>query len=100
MVGKGKRVALYLRVSTDGQTTKNQRDELEQHAKQAGWRVTEVYKDHGISGAKEARQAAGGGEGRGRREGFAGCRHGNPQNGARLAAWYWHGAADQGRDRG
>jgi DNA invertase Pin-like site-specific DNA recombinase len=52
MGGTGKRVALYLRVSTDGQTTRNQQDELEQHAKRAGWRVTEVYKDHGISGAK------------------------------------------------
>jgi DNA invertase Pin-like site-specific DNA recombinase len=52
MVGKGKRVALYLRVSTDGQTTRNQHDELEQHAKRAGWRVVEVYRDHGISGAK------------------------------------------------
>jgi DNA invertase Pin-like site-specific DNA recombinase len=51
-VGKGKQVALYLRVSADGQTTRNQQDELEQHAKRAGWRVTEVYKDHGISGAK------------------------------------------------
>jgi DNA invertase Pin-like site-specific DNA recombinase len=49
---KVKRVALYLRVSTDGQTTRNQQDELEQHAKRAGWRVVEVYKDHGISGAK------------------------------------------------
>src|ERR1700730_10181242 len=52
MGGTGKRVALYLRVSTDGQTTRNQQDELEQHAKRAGWRVVEVYKDHGISGAK------------------------------------------------
>jgi DNA invertase Pin-like site-specific DNA recombinase len=25
---------------------------LEQHAKRAGWRVVEIYKDHGISGAK------------------------------------------------
>jgi DNA invertase Pin-like site-specific DNA recombinase len=47
-----KRVALYLRVSTDGQTTRNQQTELEQHAKRAGWHVVEVYKDHGISGAK------------------------------------------------
>jgi DNA invertase Pin-like site-specific DNA recombinase len=47
-----KRVALYLRVSTDGQTTRNQQQELEQHAKRAGWRVVEIYRDHGISGAK------------------------------------------------
>jgi DNA invertase Pin-like site-specific DNA recombinase len=52
MGGKGKRVALYLRVSTDGQTTKNQQAELESVAERRGWRVVEVYKDHGISGAK------------------------------------------------
>jgi DNA invertase Pin-like site-specific DNA recombinase len=52
MGGKGKRVALYLKVSTDGQTTRNQQDAPEQHAKRAGWRVDEVYKDHGISVAK------------------------------------------------
>ena len=52
MGGKGKRVALYLRVSTDGQSTVNQERELEQVAERCGWQVVEVYKDHGISGAK------------------------------------------------
>jgi DNA invertase Pin-like site-specific DNA recombinase len=47
-----KRVALYLRVSTDGQTTENQRRELMQVAERAGWQVVEVYEDAGISGAK------------------------------------------------
>ena len=47
-----KRVALYLRVSTDGQTTENQRRELVQVAERAGWQVVEVYEDAGISGAK------------------------------------------------
>jgi DNA invertase Pin-like site-specific DNA recombinase len=47
-----KRVALYLRVSTDGQTTENQRRELMQVAERAGWEVVEVYEDAGISGAK------------------------------------------------
>jgi DNA invertase Pin-like site-specific DNA recombinase len=47
-----KRVALYLRVSTDQQTTDNQRIELERVAQQRGWEVTQVYQDAGISGAK------------------------------------------------
>lgn len=51
-MGKVKRVGLYLRVSTSGQTTENQRRELEAVAKQRGWTITEVYEDHGISGTK------------------------------------------------
>lgn len=47
-----KRVALYLRVSTDGQTTENQRRELQAVAERAGWQIVEAYEDHGISGAK------------------------------------------------
>ena len=47
-----KRVALYLRVSTDEQTTDNQRRELEAVAKRSGWEIVEAYEDHGISGAK------------------------------------------------
>jgi DNA invertase Pin-like site-specific DNA recombinase len=56
-----KRVGLYLRVSTtNGQTTENQRHELEAIAGRSGWRVVEVFEDNGISGAK----------GRDRRPGF------------------------------
>lgn len=47
-----RRAALYLRVSTDGQTTENQRRELEQAAGRAGWTIVEIYEDAGISGAK------------------------------------------------
>jgi len=47
-----KRVALYLRVSTDTQTTDNQRRELEAVAERMGWTVTGIYEDAGISGAK------------------------------------------------
>ena len=47
-----KRAAIYLRVSTDGQTTDNQRLELVRVATQAGWDVVEVYEDAGVSGAK------------------------------------------------
>ena len=47
------RAALYLRVSTDGQTTKNQRMALERVAEARGWDVVAVYEDAGISGAKD-----------------------------------------------
>src|SRR5262249_47882090 len=47
-----KRAAVYLRVSTQDQTTSNQEHELRQAAERAGWQVAKVYKDHGISGAK------------------------------------------------
>jgi len=47
-----KRVGIYLRVSTDTQTTENQRRELEAVAKRSGWLVVGVYEDAGISGAK------------------------------------------------
>jgi DNA invertase Pin-like site-specific DNA recombinase len=40
MPKKPKRVALYLRVSTGEQTTKNQRRELETVAAHMGWIVT------------------------------------------------------------
>jgi DNA invertase Pin-like site-specific DNA recombinase len=48
----GKRVALYVRVSTTGQTTANQRRELEAVAKRHGWTVAEIFSDNGVSGAK------------------------------------------------
>ena len=44
-------VAIYLRVSTDTQTTDNQRIALEAAAASRGWSVVRVYEDHGISGA-------------------------------------------------
>lgn len=47
-----KRVALYLRVSTDHQSTELQRRDLEEVAARAGWTVVQVYEDHGVSGAK------------------------------------------------
>jgi DNA invertase Pin-like site-specific DNA recombinase len=52
IVPKPKRAALYLRVSTDGQTTENQRRELERVADHRGWQLDGVYLDHGVSGAK------------------------------------------------
>ena len=47
-----KRAVLYLRVSTLDQTTANQERELREVAERAGWQLTKVFKDHGISGAK------------------------------------------------
>src|SRR5436309_13136706 len=49
---KNRRVAIYLRVSTDGQTVENQRRELRAAAKRHGWHVVETFADEGISGAK------------------------------------------------
>jgi DNA invertase Pin-like site-specific DNA recombinase len=53
---KVKRAALYLRVSTDDQTTENQRLELRGVVERAGWRIFEVYEDAGVSGAKGREQ--------------------------------------------
>jgi DNA invertase Pin-like site-specific DNA recombinase len=47
-----KRVGIYLRVSTDSQTTENQRRELGAVATRSGWQVMGIYEDAGISGAK------------------------------------------------
>ena len=47
-----RRVALYIRVSTDKQTTANQRRELEAVAERCGWHVVKVFEDAGISGSK------------------------------------------------
>ena len=52
-MAKAKRVAIYLRVSTDGQSVENQRRELLTAAQHHGWEVVEEYSDHGISGAKD-----------------------------------------------
>jgi len=46
------RVALYLRVSTTGQTVENQRRELTAWAERAGHEIVATYEDAGISGAK------------------------------------------------
>jgi DNA invertase Pin-like site-specific DNA recombinase len=57
---KPKRVALYLRVSTSEQTTRNQRRELHAVAERHNWHVVTTFEDAGISGA----------EGRDKRPGF------------------------------
>lgn len=52
MANKPQRAAFYLRVSTDGQTTENQRHVLAEIAERRGWAVVGEYEDVGISGAK------------------------------------------------
>ncbi len=47
-----KRVALYARVSTDGQSVENQLRELRAVAVRHGWEIIGEYIDKGISGAK------------------------------------------------
>src|ERR1700751_6409689 len=47
-----KRVGIYIRVSTDGQTTANQRRELVAVAARSGWEVVGIDEDAGISGAR------------------------------------------------
>jgi DNA invertase Pin-like site-specific DNA recombinase len=49
---KGRRVALYARVSTDEQTARNQIRELRAVAERHGWTIAEEYVDHASSGAK------------------------------------------------
>jgi DNA invertase Pin-like site-specific DNA recombinase len=51
-LSKPRRAGLYLRVSTDDQSTALQRRELIQACKHRDWTVTEVYEDAGASGAK------------------------------------------------
>ncbi|MCC2642002.1 MAG: pin [Nitrospira sp.] len=49
---KPRKAAIYARVSTDGQTTTNQLQELQEVAKRNGWTVVHEFVDRGISGAK------------------------------------------------
>jgi DNA invertase Pin-like site-specific DNA recombinase len=46
------RAALYVRVSTDDQTTENQERELRAVADRMGHEIVHVYRDNGISGSK------------------------------------------------
>lgn len=54
-----KRIAIYTRVSTDQQTTENQRRELLAVAERNGWEIVAEFTDHGISGAKGRDQRPG-----------------------------------------
>jgi DNA invertase Pin-like site-specific DNA recombinase len=48
----GNRAAIYLRVSTDEQTTENQERALREVAARSGHEIVVVYRDEGISGSK------------------------------------------------
>lgn len=54
-----KRIALYARVSTDGQSVENQLCELEAVARKEGWQIVQRYVDTGISGAKGRKERPG-----------------------------------------
>jgi hypothetical protein len=82
---QGKRVALYVRVSTDRkQTITNQKRALDEIASNHGWKIVAVFKDEGISGIK----------GREKRPGFDALLHGSP---AGTSTWWrpgrWIGSA-------
>src|SRR5438067_7624656 len=51
-MSKPKKVALYARVSTDGQSTENQLRELRAAIARHGWTIVAEYVDRGVSGAK------------------------------------------------
>ena len=48
----GKRVGLYLRVSTGEQTIDNQREALMAAIERRGWHIVSEFEDNGVSGAK------------------------------------------------
>ena len=54
-----KRCGIYLRVSTDQQTTENQFRILQEVAQRSGWTIVQVFEDAGISGAKSRDQRPG-----------------------------------------
>lgn len=54
-----KRAALYVRVSTDGQSVDNQLRELHAVANRLGWTIVAVFADEGVSGAKGRDQRPG-----------------------------------------
>jgi len=62
------KVAIYVRVSTNEQTTENQVRELTESAKRADHDVVTIFDDNGISGAK------GPGVPQGVRQAAEGCR--------------------------
>jgi DNA invertase Pin-like site-specific DNA recombinase len=52
MIRRNRRVAIYTRVSTDGQSCSNQETELRAVAERKDCEIVKVYTDRGISGAK------------------------------------------------
>ncbi len=52
MVERARRVAVYARVSTDGQSVDNQLRELATVARRHGWEAAATHTDEGVSGAR------------------------------------------------
>ena len=50
-----KRVAVYVRVSTKDQSVDMQVGDLERYSRERGFNIFKIYKDNGISGAKDNR---------------------------------------------
>ena len=55
----GKKVAIYVRVSTKDQSVGMQLNDLERYSKERGLNIFKVYEDNGVSGTKETRPALG-----------------------------------------
>ena len=53
----GKKVAVYVRVSTKDQSVDMQLNDLERYSRERGLDVFKVYEDNGVSGTKETRPA-------------------------------------------
>jgi hypothetical protein len=56
MPGQKKRIDLNFQVSTSKQAIDNKRIDLNRAGTQCGWKVVEVYGDHGINGTKARNQ--------------------------------------------
>jgi DNA invertase Pin-like site-specific DNA recombinase len=54
---KTKRAALYVRVSSGEQNTGAQERALREYVQRRGWKLQQIYRDHGVSGASSSRPA-------------------------------------------
>src|SRR6266436_4613546 len=66
---KAKRAALYVRVSSEEQNTAAQERALREYVQRRGWKLQQIYRDQGISGASSNRPAL--------NELLKGCRRGS-----------------------
>ncbi len=54
---KTKHAALYVRVSSGEQNTGAQERALRDYVQRRGWKLQQIYRDHGVSGASSKRPA-------------------------------------------
>jgi DNA invertase Pin-like site-specific DNA recombinase len=57
MAVKTKRAALYVRVSSTEQNTGAQKRALRDYVQRRGWKLQQIYRDQGVSGAGSNRPA-------------------------------------------